>query len=103
MENFQYYAPTKVVFGKGTEDQTGKHKNKKNCQNRDCKERCKDLQDGMPVRDCKTEGSSQGACNSSTFCTLGKQGEGSKRPDMGNSGCAYLNCFIQSTLLFRHI
>ena len=23
MENFQYYAPTKVVFGKGTEDQTG--------------------------------------------------------------------------------
>ena len=23
MENFQYYTPTKVVFGKGTEDQTG--------------------------------------------------------------------------------
>ena len=23
MDNFQYYAPTKVVFGKGTEDQTG--------------------------------------------------------------------------------
>ncbi len=23
MENFQYYVPTKVVFGKGTEDQTG--------------------------------------------------------------------------------
>lgn len=23
MENFSYYAPTKVVFGKGTEEQTG--------------------------------------------------------------------------------
>ena len=23
MENFQYYTPTKVVFGKGTEDQAG--------------------------------------------------------------------------------
>ena len=23
MENFQYYTPTKVVFGRGTEEQTG--------------------------------------------------------------------------------
>ena len=32
MENFQYYTPTKVVFGKGTEDQTGQLVSEQGCR-----------------------------------------------------------------------
>ena len=32
MENFQYYTPTKVVFGKGTEDQTGQLVKEQGCR-----------------------------------------------------------------------
>lgn len=31
MENFQYYAPTKVVFGKGTENKAGQLVKEQNC------------------------------------------------------------------------
>lgn len=32
MENFQYYAPTKVVFGKGTENKAGQLVKEQNCR-----------------------------------------------------------------------
>ena len=32
MENFQYYTPTKVVFGRGTEEQTGQLVREQGCR-----------------------------------------------------------------------
>ena len=32
MHNFEYYAPTKVVFGRNTESETGKLIKELNCQ-----------------------------------------------------------------------